>query len=332
MDSYVMFCSSDSRPVYIQDIKRAIAMPSDFIIEFRYQEKHVDSGLLDKIKRDPQALYKKKAFIAYTTGNSVGPNEDTTLSHCPVRFVEIKKAFIHEETSLVWFCLKLGDFCSCQSGECLPTTPSFCIKEIAAILCKTSFKTIANSLSFPQTTLVHISGIYRIDNNERLCIKDDPDDECSYFEKLREGKRYKLEVSAYSTSSNISYDLESSSAVLFDQKAVKNHEMSIDRRVHKFRALRSEDRTSQASIIVNAYDDKLKLDYDVMLNCKISKSFWNSFLFGLLATLSAIGVFLVTSARTEVLKVYEFSWLQLGIGGILLCVVAGSLYLIYNKK
>ena len=44
--------SSDSRPLYIADIYRVLALPEDYIVRFRYKKKYVGDAILN----DPQSV------------------------------------------------------------------------------------------------------------------------------------------------------------------------------------------------------------------------------------------------------------------------------------
>jgi hypothetical protein len=99
----ICFFSSDSRPLYKKDVFRVMALPSGYLIHFRYQFKYVD---LDIVKLD--SYINQKCMLFFSSGNSLeNPNKLVNISLRGGVLEDIKK---NDDTGLIHFYLKLNDY------------------------------------------------------------------------------------------------------------------------------------------------------------------------------------------------------------------------------
>ncbi|MCK5581069.1 MAG: hypothetical protein KAJ18_07320 [Candidatus Omnitrophica bacterium] len=111
MDKLIGFFSSDARPLYIEDIYRAMALPEKSIIHFRYNQKYVQ----DDIVSDSSKYVNREGIIFFTTGNDLEKTpEDREIKHHSIRKVRIKSIYKSEDTRYFHFLLELGDYYDCE--------------------------------------------------------------------------------------------------------------------------------------------------------------------------------------------------------------------------
>jgi hypothetical protein len=99
----ICFFSSDSRPLYKKDVFRVMALPSGYIVHFRYQFIHVD---LDKLKLD--SYINKKCMLFFSSGNNL--ENSIKIFNMSLREGIIEDIKKNDDTGLIHFYLKLGDY------------------------------------------------------------------------------------------------------------------------------------------------------------------------------------------------------------------------------
>jgi hypothetical protein len=97
------FFSSDARPLYKQDVFRAMSYPKGYVIHFRYQEKYVVGN--------PNDIKNKEGVIFFSMGNNLNtPEPQRVITHVSVREVKVQEVEIAEDTGQIHFYLELGNF------------------------------------------------------------------------------------------------------------------------------------------------------------------------------------------------------------------------------
>lgn len=97
-DEVVYLFSSSHRPIYKQDNVNALCYPSGFIMHFRYDEKWVDTEILNK---NPNELEGKEAIIVVV--DSEKRNQEYFPRFYPIRKAKIKKFDIDGSVSHFYF-------------------------------------------------------------------------------------------------------------------------------------------------------------------------------------------------------------------------------------
>ena len=203
----ICFFSSDARPLYKKDIYRVIALPKDFIIQFRYQFEYVEN--IDDINK----YINRSCLIFFTKGNDLGkPLEEREIENIGIREGKIIETRKCTDTNLIHFFIELGDFKKIELSDDLhKKMPEKFVKEldinpgipidwhqvIASV--KTSFK---NEMFFK-------FDLFNNKNNPEK-IRFNKKDFQSYYE-LDDEQDYFLHLSFYDTidrSSNQYLDLD----------------------------------------------------------------------------------------------------------------------------
>jgi hypothetical protein len=331
----ILFCSSDSRPLYIEDIKKAIALPNKYIIMFRYQKKYIDDTLLSEMLENPSHFLNALGIIVFTTGNdlTIQPS-NRVLEHHPIRKVIIRKIEDNSDTELMYFYLELGEFCRCKEGESIPQSNKFSVKRSIDLFEKSDFVEVVKRIPHNECTLIHIIDVINCNNNKMSVMTDD--NMSSYFNGLVEGERYRLEFAVFSKNENISYDLKyNDSDMLVEEAIIRNLGVTLDKRFHYFKLSCMDDRVNLPVMILSMYcnnEDQLTMDYEISLRYKVKKPLRKALLFGFISLISAIGIYIVSASRFVEGEVYTTCWWALAVGCLFTAVGVGMLYQVFDKK
>jgi hypothetical protein len=110
MEQLIGYFSSDARPLYKEDIFRALALPSGSVIHFRYDQKYIQ----DDIVTNPDSFIDTKGIIFFVTGNDLNiPENERKKQTYSIRMVTLKGVSRSEDTRHFHFFLRLDDFCYC---------------------------------------------------------------------------------------------------------------------------------------------------------------------------------------------------------------------------
>src|SRR4051812_13478743 len=97
----LVFISSSSRELYKEDVYRALCLPEDYVLHFRYQRKYVDPLILSTLGLFKSAP-KNTADIIFSSGNDLDvPEHERVIENIAVRQVEIVDIRSNDETDLV---------------------------------------------------------------------------------------------------------------------------------------------------------------------------------------------------------------------------------------
>jgi hypothetical protein len=103
----IAFFGSDSRDLYKTDIFRALALPKGYVLQYRYQKKHIHQELVTNLA----GMKGQAGQIIFVTGNDLSKAEaDRMLAFHPIRQVTIKDVYIDPNIETVHFYLEMGDF------------------------------------------------------------------------------------------------------------------------------------------------------------------------------------------------------------------------------
>lgn len=99
--------SSDARELYKADIYRALALPSGYVLHFRYERLYIEPGLLARVF----SLKGESATIFFVAGNNISiPPAERQVSLYSIREVTIKDIVNDLNIDSIHFYLELGDF------------------------------------------------------------------------------------------------------------------------------------------------------------------------------------------------------------------------------
>jgi len=136
----ISFFGSDRRPLYKDNIFRALSYPNGHTHTLRYRVQHLSEdfkkidaiGDNNKINEALEEYTGADGVYIYVNGNDkdIKP-EDKVLEFIPIRYVTIKDAFYDNDTELYYFVITLKHFLKNDSisfDECLSafTKPEFC--------------------------------------------------------------------------------------------------------------------------------------------------------------------------------------------------------------
>jgi hypothetical protein len=190
------FFSSDARPLYKQDVFRAMSYPAGYVIHFRYQEKYIIGNLSD--------LEGKEALIYFSIGNDLNINEDQRrITHVSIREVIVKIVEKAEDTGQVHFYLELGDFKldqldSSNSPDIMPPNKFVTELKINSSPIAQWYQVIDSiKTSFPNQ-LFYKFQIKDKKKNKVLSSSFDKVENQSYY-KLSDEMNYALEMAFYDT-------------------------------------------------------------------------------------------------------------------------------------
>jgi hypothetical protein len=211
------FFSSDARPLYKNDVFRAMSYPDNYVIHFRYLEKYIDG--------DAMKLLGKEGIIFFTMGNDLNiPNDQKIITNVSIREVIVHGIEKADDTGQVHFYLKLKNFKTVTIDNNPPNImpPSKFVTELNLIdgpivkwhqvidTIKDSFK---NQLFYKFKI---------IDKKVNKSIDPEYDKiEKQSFYKLSDEKSYALEMGFYDTEPGTSDDYHSLRIMPMDTDLVK---------------------------------------------------------------------------------------------------------------
>lgn len=347
------FFSSQQRPLYIEDMYRVLALPKDYVIQFRYKESDIE----DELKRDVSKLINNEAIIFYTVEEpkdstlegptssiddtkqelEVSVNQDTDKEKKPPKNIPIRKAklidvYLNDELGYINFYLELGDFVNCEVSDILNNPLQFPPKKYVSNLAIQHFRTekwlnvidrvkpyFEESLRF-----VYIKSIrnkrdleipYSYDSIQRRCLLN-----------LNDEGEYILEVLTYDkTEGTLIIDIIKDDKLLdISGRIPAGNE--VDTSILGLRT-RSIDFKNQSSILSFSTVSGGKRTYTVDFSVTLLKRPIKSLFFGLMSALGSLGLLIGTYTIKDVISPW-YSLLAVAFIGI----GAGYLHWNFNKK
>ncbi len=335
------FFSSDARQLYKADIFRALALPQNYVLQFRYKNKDIENKLLINIKE----FLNQEGLIFFASGN------DTTIEQTKrdirlyaIRKVLVREVYVDDNLGNIHFYLELKEFANTVPHS---DTPKDLLPPVTAV----SRITVEDS---PNNTWIdrvyavesHFSNslfytISSIKHNDRILIPEYSARERASHYNLNDEEKYDIHISFYDPNSGSSgLRVQDSEGVsLFIQPG---HRVGAKRDTSIFRLSThtlSRQNALAVSKLLSIYLDNSKQvivndDYYVELRWQLSKSSWKTWQFGLFSALAASGV-LVGNAATKDFSTLSLDTWNFVVGFVSVMLIGASasfLYKIFNKK
>jgi hypothetical protein len=335
MDKRVLLFSSDARPLYKGDIFRALALPDDHTLQFRYPRKYVELEFRDK----PNDLVGKEAVIFFLSGNDQATvSEERKLKPHPIRACTIQDAFPDQDTQQIMLILRLGEFVNCDIEDItdarkLPPhsfVTDASIKDLRVVAWLDRVDSIKQH--FPGILFYRLGAILSGDgpispsySRERRIshfVLDEESEysiECSYYDPDGGGAPLKIDVSADAL--QVLNLFEFGGGADLDTKR-----LPLTTRTLKARSAPAYLKFHRQGLIGG------DPNY-VEIHWQLGQKSWKPFLFGVLTMLGAFGLFLGQTGLKNS-KGEAFDWAEIAIrfgGTIVVGFVAGCLFKLFNK-
>jgi len=327
MASQICFFSSDARELYKSDVFRVLALPKEYVIQFRYQTKYIQDSLTSNLNQ----LVNKEALIFYVSGNdTTKPKEERELKYSCIRKVKIIDFYKDTKIDTVHFFLEMGDF---YNGEIHPDNfpVEFSVSELfvsespkpewfnRVVEIKEYFK---NPLYFNISSIKHngseIKPTYQKETHTSVYSIEDEND-------------YQIEVAFYDDKfgdSSLNAKSDSEKVLFFDKHLVGGR---ADTKFFELSTKSIFERKVKTNItfIPNEFD-LLNVD----LNFKINKSNWKQWTFGLFSFIIVVCVFGIKCSvdTTNGFDLTSINYWLLAVCSIGFILSSSFLYKIFNKK
>jgi len=333
------FFSSDARDLYKEDIYRALALPEDFVLHFRYRTKYVDSD----ISYSPSGIVGSEGIIFHSMGNLLDTREqDKEIKNVSIRSVSVKDVHKDPNTKLIHFYLQLKKFVDVkihedERSDKLP--PERFVSDVQVTEGPNSswierIQEIEGS--FSDTLFFNLNRLSK--ENGTVVTPEYSSSQKKSLYRLQDEREYTLDFSFY--------DVREGSSRLYFQTAGDALSVDIpeestlgalkDYRVHTLttRSLNTQKRVARMKFGAEYETDHQSETFDVDLPVTVvrqkSKPAWFAF-FTVLTFLGLAMGQLATKKATEV----ELGWINLII--LMMALVtfgagSASLYRFFNKK
>ena len=329
-NSVIGFFSSDSRPLYIDDILKVISYPEGYVLPFRYRKEHIASCYQNNL----QSLIGQKSVIIFTTGNTLGA-ANVSLTHNPVRLAEIIDIDDDEQTDRIYFYLKLLDFC--KASEQIPDdNQRLFVRNINQRIEASTFVEVVTRIDVEKyPSLFTIIGCYGTGKKQdkrydRLIYPITIDKKDSLF-CLDDEAEYKMDIAFYSKNGTAKHEFSVNNDLILLNKDYDGIVGTIaDKQSYYFHTASISSEKSVSAISVKLTDGNS--GYMIPLTFSLQRNSNKPFLFALFSIFSLVGITLASKA----VDFFKSST----IGGIA-CIVASiglvgfsaaSLYKFFNKK
>jgi len=335
---FICAFSSDSRELYKADIFRAINLPHNHVIHFRYKSKYVDECF---ITQDRSNWYGKDAIIFFTKGNEINKSEPS-ITNISIRRAKIVDFYYDKiTTDVCHLYMKLGDFCTLL----LPTAvsgsipPSKFLSKINLPIPKViSWKECVESVSdsFKGKTFTRIKEL-RDGNSGIIDLKYDSIARSSYYE-LNQGERYNLyldignpDINNCKTELNGSSDDISFHCILPLEATVQYDLKVIPLSVKKIQTRKAYSTISliPLSTATRYREDKITehREFATLIEIRTIQRLSTSFAFGFASLILAMGIGFGRAAFKN-----EIEWVYTLLA--ILCIFSSATFLhhYFNKK
>ena len=321
--------SSDSRNLYKADIYRALSMPDDYLLHFRYKYKYVD----EKIKENKN-LIGKKINIFYTI----------TKDNKPVEYISIREATIYhieksDYTELFNVYMKLGKFIDAEINN--ETENIFLGYKTLNKKVNVSWKNRVDKVNdYFEDELIYYF-IKNITSKEGEVIEINNDEKNSYY-ALQQGSEYLINLAVGNPKLKIGSDFDNNLDINTNNadiviNSILPIELSAqfdDIQIPFF--VKHSDYPKVSSHIIfqpNIKDKKVK-EFVSYIKIEKKNSKGKSIYFGLLSLIALIGLFLLKD-NSKSFTIFDFNLpinYALISGAVLIVLSTSILHYNYNKK
>jgi hypothetical protein len=300
MENVIYFISSNYRKLYVEDIYRALALPKNYVIQYRYQFKYVATSVL--LNKDE--LIGKRGIIYYYYNPNYVNGYIGTIEKCeksillPIREVFIKDIEVIEDIKHINFFLELGEFLDCKIYDTLNTNKTYPdndhFVDQTIILDKKPVTWLEKIESiepyFKEIKFFHIRKIF---GDLHICY--------DFNEKrtnlvLKDESTYIFELLTYDKSAeNSSHDDKTKNNSIIELIA-DNSYLTINDALEKGTKVNSKKITILTKPIdykkdmTNLKIKELNSDFSVNLSIRLEKTFQKSIKFGLFSAIVLLGV------------------------------------------
>ncbi|HCY76129.1 MAG TPA: hypothetical protein DHV28_09435 [Ignavibacteriales bacterium] len=295
----ICFFSSDSRPLYKKNIFSILALPEQYIVHVRYQEKYVNfpSSSLQNLKG-------KECCIFFTTGNDLTQNEkDRVVGNISIRDAVIKEINLTNDTGLVHFYLELRGYKNwvIDSNQEHIIPPVKFVSELNLTDKNENEwhqRVNALALNFP-TELFYKLNIYNKKENQIIHPQYNLHEKQSYL-SLQDEENYYLDIAFFHTGDGTKMK---SLEITFDNKVISLNVPSPinigglrDNRSYSIYTQSLNSKSSNCYIQFNTYEitsdksQKIYSDYDATILLEVDKNMKRSAQFGFFTLLTALSV------------------------------------------
>jgi hypothetical protein len=338
--------SSDARPLYKQDVFRAMSYPKGFVIHFRYQSIHVNE--------DIRTLPGKTGVIFFSTGNDLSiAAENRKISHVSIREVTIHSIEESNDTGLIHFYLLLGEFKSISLSDNPPEKlpPQKLVTELDVTEGKIAkwFEVVESiKSSFPHQ-LFYKFQIGQNKGNKTLKPQYNNLEKQSYYQ-LSDESNYTIEMAFFDTEPSSSDNYHSLKVTSINESLVKLiAPTTIDleaRRDDRKYSIFTQTITSSGTATYFNFETILKSatgensptnrsTIDTTLKIEVSKNSKRTFAFACYTVLAAFSVGYAKLLTDKIDLSGSFSWslsMQFLLVIILGFISAFQLYKLFDKK
>jgi hypothetical protein len=335
------FFSSDATELYKVDVYRAVALPTGYVIHFRYERQYVHPELLTRLSK----LNGSNGIIFFVAGNDPNKNpSERTLSWYSVRRVIVRDVQENPTIDTFHFYLELGDFIDAtpHSGTNKSLLPPYAfiselsvdegpnkhwldrVKQLAPFFRGVAFFTIQD-VSHRDTRVAPVYDRYA--RASQYPLEEEETYQCTITWYNPEGR----ETGLSATNTNPAVDLA----------IPANHRLAAERDTRVF-DLQTHS-LAQKRLVATSYINDRAAQFNgqaaadawrVEIKWTISRGWRKAILFGVLSAAAALGLGLAKLA-TDDLRTASFDWHNVMVAAAALLfigVAAGWLYDFFNKK
>lgn len=315
--------SSDSRELYKADIYRALALPNDHVIHFRYKRKYVDDNLFEDLNS-----LRNKEVIIFFNHKDCDNSTDASNINTSIRKACICEVINSHETGLIHVYMKLTNFCnividSGNSVEKMPGTKFFSELDCTETNSENDWNSRILKVykNFPDLMFFYLKEI------KKLKIHFSENEKSSFY-KLSQGRKYILSLSLANpnnTSSKIEISDSNKEIMINCINPLESSAQFDDLDVSI--ATKTLQVNKQSSFLSFKPLQKDKELGEYMTNIELSSqlSLWNASIFGGFATVLGWATLLIKDWP----KVDNSN---LWISSFLFFIATSSLFYFYNKK
>lgn len=335
--------SSDARELYKADVYRALALPTGYVLHFRYPQQYVQPEILANL----YSVVNKEGVIFYVSGNdtAIAP-EQRKLTLYSIRSVVIRDIVLDQNIGAVHFYLEMKDFTDATPHPATSkeiTPPTLFVSKISVDHGpnnKWINRVDAVKAHFSDLPFFLVDAVQQ--GTKRLSpTYSEPDKSSSYH--LDDESDYQINIVTYDPTSGgtgLSVENGSTDVSLSIQPGHRIGAQS-DAQPYKLQTHsipRQKVSTYSRLLAVNysATDAPApgRPDYRVMLEWTVKKKWTRAWQFGVLSALAALGLGLAKLATDDLAKVnVTLANGLLAIGAaISIGLAAGLFYVAFNKK
>lgn len=295
----VCFFSSDSRPLYKKNVFSILALPEQYIVHVRYQEKYVNYAL-SKL----QNLKDAECCIFFTTGNDLAQNENNrVVGNISIRDAKIKEVNVTSDTGLIHFYLELKGYkhwtINGNQDQLIP--PNKFVSELELTSGnENEWHQRINAIApnFP-SELFYKLNIYNKDENQIISPQYNLHEKQSYL-SVQDEENYYLNIAFFHTGDGTKMK---SLEISFDNKVINlnvPNPISIgglrDNRSYSIYTQALTSKSTNCYIQFNSYEidsdkaQKVYSDYDATILLEVDKNINRSAQFGFYTLLTALSV------------------------------------------